>query len=196
MTLDLATNGHKGNGLSDQPHEVQRLINAQYAQGALRPPTADPAAAKFLDPALFQLFGGLLSQVIGAFTPQKSGAPADAKFLDPALLQLLGNLFGQMFGGGAPRKAAPPVLDKADMKRAYPLGPGHFETFPTWSFWGETRVRLDNTGSVPTIALVGDQRFHLNPGEGTTTSGKWAAFPIRVTNTSELPGSQLTVRVE
>lgn len=163
MTLDLATHGHKGNGLSDQPHEVQRLINAQYAQGALRPPTADPAAAKFFD---------------------------------PALLQLLGNLFGQMLGGGAPRKAAPPVLDKADMKREYQLGPGHFETFPTWSFWGETRVRLDNTGSVPTIALVGDQRFHLNPGEGTTTSGKWAAFPIRVTNTSELPGSQLTVRVE
>jgi hypothetical protein len=198
--MNTTTNGYKGNALSDQPLEVQRAITAQYASTLLQPPAAAAtksvdSAHKFIDPALIQLFGNLLGQVIGAFTPAQKAALDDAaKFIDPALIRLLGNLFGQVIGAVTPQSKAM-GLDKGEMKREYVLQNGHFEVFPTWSFWGETFVRLDNTGTVPTVAIVGDQRIHLNPGEGTTTSGRWAAFPVRVTNTSESPGAQLTVRV-
>lgn len=200
--MNTTTNGYNGNALSDQPLEVQRAINAQYASTLLQAPAPAAAAAKgsvepqkFIDPALIQMFGNLLGQVIGAFTPAQKSALQDAtKFIDPALIQMFGNLLGQVIGAIAPRNKAI-ALDKGEMKREYVLQNGHFEVFPTWSFWGETFVRLDNTGSVPTVAIVGDQRIHLNPGEGTTTSGRWAAFPVRVMNTSESPGAQLTVRV-
>jgi len=109
------------------------------------------------------------------------------------IVQLLGAVVTQI--AGAMQQKGAVAVSKGDMKREYFLPPGGYEVFPTWSFWGETNVRLDNTGSVPTVALINDQRFHLNPGEGTTVPGKWAAFPIRVTNSSELPGSQLRVYV-
>jgi hypothetical protein len=54
---------------------------------------------------------------------------------------------------------------------------------------------MDNIGSVPTVVTINEERFHLNPGEGTTKDGLWAAFPIRVVNTSHLPDSLVAVTV-
>jgi hypothetical protein len=81
------------------------------------------------------------------------------------------------------------------MRQDYVFGPGHVEYFPTWSFWGRTFVRMRNTGSVPTVVMINEDRFHLDPGQETVKDGLWAAFPIRVVNTIEDPGSQVTVHV-
>ncbi len=199
-----STNGYNGNALSDQPIDVQRMYAAQLQASPAAKATSlsprDPAAEKFIDPALLQAVASIFGQFIGAFAPAQKGDPT--KFIDPALIAALGGLIGQVISAvGARTKEYSPnsdvqsIAQKGNMRQEYVLQNGHFETFPTWSFWGETTIRMDNTGSVPTTALVNDQRFHLNPGEGTTTSGKWAAFPVRVTNSSEHPGAQLTVRV-
>ena len=62
-------------------------------------------------------------------------------------------------------------------------------------FLGETHYTLLNTGTVPTVAMANDRRYQLNPGESTEDSGKFAAFPLRITNTIESPGSELAVTV-
>jgi hypothetical protein len=216
--MTMQNNGSvTGNALSDQPLHVQQLMSQQFASSKffdgsgdrswqqllskaspsvtpIYSPESEKSDAKFLDPALIQVLGNLLTQVVSALSKQKAAAPSQAKFLDALILQLIGGLVGQV-ANVVPKTDAPAGVSKADMNREYALGPGHYEIFPTWSFWGETNVRIVNTGAVPTTVLVNDQRFHLNPGEATTVPGKWAAFPVRVTNTSELPNSEVHVRV-
>jgi hypothetical protein len=199
-----------GNALSEQPAAVQQLFQSQLGQSKSLGPQAgspDPAfqqliallaggapqaQSKGFDPALiFQLLGSLLQ---GSSKAPPSVAPvsshAETKDFDPnALLQLLFGLLQQV---GA-TKSAP--IDKGAFNVEYRLGSGRVETFPTWSFWGETKYSMFNSGTVPTVVLANDRRYHLNPQEGTEDSGKFAAFPLRIINTSELPGSEVTIKV-
>lgn len=164
---NIMRNGVKGNGLSDQPESVQKLMASQLPSDISK---AGPAG---VNPA-----GGMIE-----------------KFLDPFVIQILGTVLQQVVNAVGASKAAPAPLSKGDFKTEYRLAPGHFETFPTWSFWGETHYSLLNTGTVPTVAMANDRRYHLNPGESTEDSGKFAAFPLRITNTIESPGSELAVTV-
>ena len=197
-----------GNALSEQPEAVQQLVQSQFGQSkafSLQGGTPDPAfqqltallaggtpqsQSKGFDPALLLQMLSSLLQGTSKAPPPVALVQAGAKDFDPnALLQLLFALLQQ---GGA-TKSAP--IAKGGFNEDYRLGPGRFETFPTWSFWGETKYSMTNTGSVPTVVLANDRRYHLNPQEGTEDSGKFAAFPLRIINTIELPGSEVTIRV-
>jgi hypothetical protein len=139
--------------------------------------------------------------ILAQLDATRSGKPpvasnVDPRGLDPALIGAITAIVESVVG--LLRNRSPlgsGSLDRGEMKRDYILGPGAIEYFPTWSFWGRTFVRMINTGSEPTVVMVNEDRFHLNPGEQTDKDGQWAAFPIRVVNTIELPGSQVTVRV-
>lgn len=170
-------NGSKAinsNALSDQPEEVrrqmmERILSAMRERGLALPTRSD---AKRDDADSHELHRWLMDPRLG-----------------PALIKL----FEAIAQVAAPAVAS--AAARGDMKRTYEMAPGHVEYFPTWSFWGRTFVRMDNIGSVPTVVMINDERFHLNPGEGHTKDGQWAAFPIRVVNTSELPGSLVAVTV-
>ena len=174
----------KGNSLSDQPEAVRQQMIGQLREllgsrelSAPSTPGASPVSSTGHDGQALQRW--LMDPRVG-----------------PALVKLL-DAIAQAIAPTA--KDAPPaasnVLSRGEMKRRYEMAPGHVEYFPTWSFWGRTFVRMDNIGSVPTVVTINEERFHLNPGEGTTKDGLWAAFPIRVVNTSELPGSLVAVTV-
>jgi hypothetical protein len=167
----------KGNGLSDQPEAVRQQMLAQLA-----PAKQESRAAR------------------DAGTPPAAEAAGLQRWLvdprvGPALVKLIDAIAQAAATAGSTRSEPTMTSSRGEMKREYILGPGHVEYFPTWSFWGRTFVRMINTGSVPTVVTINDDRFHLNPGEATTKDGQWAAFPIRVVNTSELPGSQVSVTV-
>jgi hypothetical protein len=125
-------------------------------------------------------------------TPTKG----DARGLDPTLIAAITTIVESIVGLVANRSGfGTRDLDRGEMKKDHILGPGAVEYFPTWSFWGRTFVQLHNSGTVPTVVMINEDRFHLNPDERTEKDGLWAAFPIRVVNTIELPGSQVTVHV-
>jgi hypothetical protein len=217
MTAIFNGTNSGASALSDQPAAIKELLEHQFASGkyfdgasaqgwqqsvskmGVSPGSAYPGVQKdltqFLDPAALQLISGIVTQIVSAFSGQKGADSTQAKFVQGLIFQLLGTVVTQVVNAVQQKGGSPAVASKGEMKREYFLPSGGYEVFPTWSFWGETNVRLDNTGTVPTVALVNDLRFHLNPGEGTTVPGKWAAFPVRVTNSSELPGSQLRVVV-
>ena len=136
---NISRNGVKGNGLSDQPESVQKLMGSQLPRNVNK---AEPAGTTSAE--------GMVE-----------------KFLDPFVIQIFGSIVQQVVNAVAASKAAPMPVSKGDFKTEYRLAPGHFETFPTWSFWGETHFTLLNTGSVPTVAIANDCRYHLNPGEST-----------------------------
>lgn len=172
-------NHARGIALSEQPPEVrqeiesimqtQRVLGKDYQQPSLQALLKEnPAAAKFLDPFTFQLIVGIVQQVVDAAITQKGLAPAPA---------------GTSKAGS--------------MNRTYTLGPGRYEIFPSWSFWGETKVSLFNSGSLPTTILVGDlPPIQLEPGQSQDTSGRWAGFAFRVTNSNQSVGSEIQVTVQ
>lgn len=165
---------NRGNALSDQPESIRQQMMGKLAGSAV----ASPAAAAGR---------GLELAALAAGEPRwlrDSGVSAAVERLVDALRATMST-----------PKAAPVATSRGDMKREYQMGPGHVEYFPTWSFWGTTFVRMINIGTEATVVLINDERFHLNPGEAHTKDGKWAAFPIRVVNTSELPGSLVSVTV-
>ncbi len=170
LSNGLASSNHGGNALSDQPAQVREQFLANL------PSTSTSR-----------------SQPQGADNAVRS---TDTRALDPAILYAF-NLFVDAITSLVNRRSegTPRAMDRGEMKRDHVMGPGHVEYFPTWSFWGRTFVLLRNTGTVPTVVLINEDRFHLNPGEETVKDGLWAAFPIRVVNSIELPGSQVTVRV-
>jgi hypothetical protein len=182
------TNGISGNALSDQPLEVQKAIKAQLAAGTLAPTTQPAVQTKQFDPQVIQLLGGLFTQLLGAFGQR---VPAGKDF-DPAVLSTFANLLSQLLGAVIPKAQA---ASKGEMKRDYILNSGDFEWFPTWSFWGETKVRMVNVGQIPVVVLINDDRFQLEPGQATSKGGKWAAFPIKVTNATESVGSMVQITV-
>jgi hypothetical protein len=159
-----------------------------------------PVLDRSFESVLTSVLTGIIGQLIGAAGQRgaENGNPAVARsLLDPGFIQLLTGIFNQLTGArSAPSApAAGTSRDLMKLGQIYTIANGAFEDFPTWSFWGETHVRMDNTGTIPTTVLVNDARYFLNPGEGTTMSGKWAAFPIRITNASEDKSAMVTVRV-
>lgn len=166
----------KGNGLSDQPEAVRQQLLGQAPARLESRAAAGPGAQP----------GGEAPSLQRWLVDPRVG-PAIVKLID-AISQAAATL-------GASRSEPVAAGSRGEMKREYVMGPGHVEYFPTWSFWGRTFVRMVNTGTVPTVMTINEDRFHLNPGEATTKDGLWAAFPIRVVNTSELPGSQVSVTV-
>ena len=169
-------NSWTGNSLSDQSEAVRRQFLGQL------PGKAEPRAAP------------------SASARPSGEAPSLERWLvdpkvGPALAKLLDALLQAVTAPGASRSQPIATGSRGEMKREYLMGPGHVEYFPTWSFWGRTFVRLVNTGTVSTVVTINEDRFHLDPGQATTKDGLWAAFPIRVVNTSELPGSQVSVTV-
>lgn len=189
-------NSSGGNALSEQPLEVQRVINAQLASGGLASASRAELASKF-DPQILQLLGGLLTQVLGAFGQQRT--QNTGKKFDPALLTTFADLLSQILGVAITKSAARSMTsapeNRGEMQREYILASGDYEVFPTWSFWGETKVRMVNTGPIPVVVLINEERFQLEPGQAHSEGGKWAAFPIKVTNASETVGSQVSVTV-
>jgi hypothetical protein len=158
----------RGNGLSDQPEEVRQQTLGQL-QGA---------------------------STISGRGISTDGPKLDRWLRDPLVGPAIARLVDALVSASKAVPVVPPTAtSRGDMKREYQMGPGHVEYFPTWSFWGTTFVRMVNIGTEPTVILINEERFHLNPGEGHTKDGKWAAFPIRVVNTSELPGSLVSVTV-
>jgi hypothetical protein len=155
-----------GNALSDQPEAVRRDYQARL-DAAFGPVGGTRPADRDL---------GALS---GLFGPE---------------VQFLLNALANTIRAGLARSPRE-VMDRGDMKRPYVLGPGGYEYFPTWSFWGSTKVHLHNTGSLPTTILVNEVRIQLEPGQEKDEEGRWAAFPVRVVNTNESVGSEVTVVV-
>lgn len=176
MTLTsnpTAPDSHRGNALSDQPPQVRETMLAQLRGGT--PPQWSPTTAQ---------------------APAASrSTPTDARGFDPALLGALASLIETVAGLVIHRTGSARSIDRGEMKREYVFGPGHVEYFPTWSFWGRTFVHMKNSGSVPTVVTINEDRIQLEPGQETVKDGLWAAFPIRVVNTNESVGSQVTVRV-
>lgn len=161
---------HGGNALSDQPAQVREQFLANL-------PSRSSSRAQYQG-------------------TEGTARSSDTRGLDPVLMSAF-NLFIDAIASMVNRRSEvmPRAMERGEMKRDHVMGPGHVEYFPTWSFWGRTFVRMRNTGSVPTVVSINEDRFHLNPEEETVKDGLWAAFPIRVVNSSELPGSQVTVRV-
>jgi hypothetical protein len=175
MNTQQRNDHHTGNALSEQPEAVQKAMLSQVTS--------------------------LLATRASAETPRSPAGAAPRLSFDPSILKALDALVdiiaqaARLRGDASEPTDRGTTVERGNMRTDYVMGPGAIEYFPTWSFWGLTTVRMINTGSVPTVVTINDDRFHLNPGEQTDKDGRWAAFPIRVVNTIELPGSQVTVRV-
>lgn len=65
----------------------------------------------------------------------------------------------------------------------------------TRAWFDRTFIQVQNSGEIPATAQVGDQYLHLEPGQQHTVDGAWAAFIVRIRNTSDDPRSQFTITI-
>ncbi len=86
----------------------------------------------------------------------------------------------------------PPLPDRpGDIPTGSPyarLGCRESASFPTWSFWGTTRVHMNSVGNVDaTVSLqvgsAGAEYHSLPVGADKRVGRRWAGFPVTVTNT-------------
>ncbi|WP_437289327.1 hypothetical protein [Sorangium sp. So ce406] len=71
------------------------------------------------------------------------------------------------------------------------LNPGQEATFPTWSWWGWTNVKITNNDSKRGCVMLHVSSFWeelcAEPGESSSVARRWAGLQLFVRNTEDVP---------